>query len=135
MTIPPLSLQGFPFPKTVRLRTGAEFKSIYNQRCKASDGTLLVFASASITGQTRIGLSVSRKLGNAVVRNRLKRLLREAFRLSRTELPTGIDLIAIPQGVARAGLSAYRQSLVRLAQKLHLRMTAAAPKNDPETSP
>ncbi len=134
MTIPPAPIRGWTFPKSVRLRASSEFKSVYNQRCKASDGTLLLFASPSVAGRTRIGLSVSRKLGNAVVRNRLKRLLREAFRLSRPDLPTGIDLIAIPQGAVRASLPHYRQSLVRLAQKLHRRMQSAGPSRDPEPS-
>lgn len=134
MTASAPSPNGFLFPKTARLRRSVEFKAVYDQKCKASDGVLLVFAKPSAGTATRIGLSVSRKLGNAVVRNRLKRLLREAFRLSRGELPPGLDLIAIPQGAARAGLLPYRQSLVRLAQKLHRRMTAPAPKPEQEPS-
>ncbi len=129
-----ISPQSFAFPKAMRLRQSVEFKAVYDKRCKASDGVLLVFAAAKKGDDTRIGLSVSRKLGNAVVRNRLKRLLREAFRLSRSEIPRGMNLIAIPQGAARAGLVPYRQSLVRLAQKLHRRLTAAETKPAEEPS-
>jgi ribonuclease P protein component len=134
MTDQPLPDPRYPFPKTVRLRSSREFKAVYERRCKASDGVLLVFAAVSPSNRTRIGLSVSRKLGNAVVRNRLKRLLREAFRLSRAELPQNLDLVVIPQGALRAGLMPYRQSLVRLAQKLHRRIHAAPP-TDAEPQP
>lgn len=117
------------FPKVARVRTTGEFKTIYERRCKASDGTLLVFVASNSLGKTRLGLSVSRKFGNAVMRNRLKRLVREAFRLSRDELPAGIDLVVIPQGPLRSGIEIYRESLVRLARKLHRRLMAAA--NEP----
>ncbi len=132
MTNLPQPIDRFSFPKAARLRNSPEFKAVYNQRCKASDGVLLVFAAASKSSRARIGLSVSRKLGNAVVRNRLKRLLREAFRLSQADLPPNLDLIAIPQGTARAGLLPYRQSLLRLAQKLHRRINANPPQSEPE---
>ena len=46
-------------------------------------------------GVTRLGLSVLRRVGNATVRNRWKRLLREAFRLSREKLPAGLDLVVV----------------------------------------
>lgn len=128
-----ISPQSFAFPKSMRLRKSIQFKAVYDKRCKASDGLLLVFAAAN-GDDTQMGLSVSRKLGNAVVRNRLKRLLREAFRLSRSEIPRGMSLIAIPQGAARAGLVPYRQSLVRLAQKLHRRLTAVESKPAEESS-
>lgn len=55
-------------------------------------------------------------------RNRLKRLLREAFRLSQHELPTGLDLILIPRQNAGAGLDDFRRSLVQLARRLAKRL-------------
>jgi ribonuclease P protein component len=71
---------------------------------------------------SRIGLSVSREVGGAVVRNRWKRLLREAFRLSRERLPTGLDFIAIPRPDAKPELNALAKSLVDLSWRLSKRL-------------
>ena len=66
-------------------------------------------------GGTRLGLAVSRRAGNAVVRNRIKRVLREAFRLDREDLPPGLDVIVIPLDPARArDFHLARASLVGL---------------------
>ncbi len=107
-----------PFPKSAHLRSEADFERIYARKCKAADGVLLVFADRNDLGVTRLGLSVSRKHGGAVVRNRLKRLLAEAFRLSQHEFPVGFDFIAIPLIAQCAKLSIYRTSLTKLAAKL-----------------
>ncbi len=79
---------------------------------------MLVFGAASGLPHPRIGLSVSRKVGSAVVRNRWKRLLREAFRLSRERLPDGIDLVVIPRQGVEPELGELMESLPRLAAKL-----------------
>ncbi|MBI1345355.1 ribonuclease P protein component [bacterium] len=115
------------FPKSSRLLTRADFEPVYRFRCKAGDGTLLVFALPNHRTSTRIGLSVSKKLGNAVVRNRLKRLLREAFRLTQFDLPTGLDLVLIPTAVDKASLVSYQQSLKRLSWKLDRRLQTPPP--------
>ena len=111
------------FPKSAHLRTPAEFRAVYAQRCKAGDDHLLIFARRNDLGQTRCGLSVSRKHhGIAVHRNRIKRLLREAFRQSRFELPVGVDLILIPRRDSGAGVDEYRQSIHHLAHRLGRRL-------------
>ncbi|HET6422919.1 MAG TPA: ribonuclease P protein component [Planctomycetaceae bacterium] len=113
------------FPKAARLRTSSEFKNVYDRRCKASDGTLLVFVNSNALGRTRLGLSVSRRFGPAIKRNRFKRLVREAFRLSQAELPIGVDLVVIPQGALRETMATYHESLLRLVRKLHRRLVAS----------
>ena len=61
-----------------------------------ADERIVVFGHANGLPHPRLGISASRRIGGAVVRNRWKRLLREAFRLTRPQLPEGIDLIVIP---------------------------------------
>src|SRR5687768_18528321 len=94
------------FSREMRIRKAAEFDRIYKTRIFAADDVLVINGAASGLPHARLGLSVSRKVGNAVVRNRWKRLIREAFRLSKADLPSGIDLIVRPQKDAVAELAA-----------------------------
>jgi len=104
------------FPQHVRLKTPAQFKAVYDRKRSVSDGTLVVYAAANGLAHPRVGLSVSRKVGNAVVRNRWKRLLREAFRLNRHALPAGLDFILIPRsGQTEPTLKVIVASLTKLA--------------------
>jgi len=112
-----------------RVKKPREFEAVYTARFKAADGVLLLFLRQNEQGRTRIGLSVSRKHGGAVVRNRLKRWLREAFRLEQHQLPAGIDLVAIPLDASRGSLAAYRSSLVSLTRRLIRRFDRAAAEN------
>lgn len=112
----------FQFPKNLHLRSAKQFDRVYHLRCRAGDDLLLIFAAGNDEKPTRIGLSVSKKHGNAVRRSRIKRLLREAFRLTRHELPAGLDLILIPRQGAELTLPALQQSLRRLTRRLEKRL-------------
>jgi len=106
------------FLAAYRIRRAADFRRAYQRRCTAADDLLLIFGYPNGLPHARLGLSVSRKVGGAVVRNRWKRLLREAFRLRRPRLPEGIDLIVVPRSEIEPALAALMESLVRLANRL-----------------
>jgi ribonuclease P protein component len=111
-----------PFRKHRHLRKPAEFARVYAQRCVARDRYLTLFAAANGRKYSRLGLSVSKRHGSAVIRNRIKRLFREAFRLGTHELPTGLDLVLIPEGARDAKLVELQASLLRATQKLAQRI-------------
>jgi ribonuclease P protein component len=104
------------FPPSRRLKTPAEFDRCYKRRRSASDTVLIVYACENALDHPRLGCSVSKKVGNAVVRNRYKRLFREAFRLAQHDLPP-VDLVLIPRPGGEPTLAAVRESLVKLARQ------------------
>ena len=105
------------FPQTRRLKTPAEFDRCYARKRSASDGVLIVYACENGLDHPRLGCSVSKKIGNAVVRNRYKRLFREAFRLMQFDLPIGVDLVVIPRSGPEPTQDAVKASLVKLARQ------------------
>lgn len=118
-----MSAQGFP--AKYRILRNADFRRAYGKRCSAADGELLVFGHENGLPHPRLGLSVSKRLGNAVVRNRWKRVLREAFRINRPKLPVGLDLVVVPRETGKAELDRAVRSLCRLAEKLARKIGSA----------
>jgi len=80
-------------PKSQRLTSHQQFKSVLDRGRRAGDGLLTLYVAPNERGHARLGVSVGRSSGNAVVRNRLKRLLREAFRHSLDRIPPGFDYV------------------------------------------
>ena len=70
------------YPSERRLRSKLDFDRVFHSQAYAADDVLVVRGCRSENGKTRLGLSVSRKVGNAVARNRARRRLREAVRLA-----------------------------------------------------
>lgn len=109
---------GQRFPKQLRLRKQAEFDRVFRQRVYARNDVLKILVVANELPYSRLGLSVSRQMGTAVVRNRWKRMIREAFRLSRESLPSGLDIVVIPQtGAFPPTLHELMAMLQRLVNK------------------
>lgn len=110
------------FRQHEHLRRHADFARVYARRCRASDERLLVFACENELPYSRLGLSVSRRVGGAVVRNYWKRLLREAFRRQRARLPQRVDLVVVAQPGVDPCLPKLSASLLRLAKKAAARL-------------
>ncbi len=98
-----------------RMIRKGDFERAFEARCTASDRLLVLYVLPNDLDHPRIGLAVGRRHGNAVQRNRLRRLLREAFRLEQHNLPAGFDYLLVPRGGGKATLEGCRQSLVQLA--------------------
>jgi len=110
------------FPRAARLRTRDEFQRVFQLRCSVADPWLIVYGARNGQRFSRIGLSVSRKVGGAVERNGWKRRLREVFRQAKTQLPPGFDFIVIPRGPKRPEFQELRPSLLKLAQRVVRRL-------------
>ncbi|MBM4005582.1 MAG: ribonuclease P protein component [Planctomycetes bacterium] len=117
------------FGKEKRVRLQRDFRRVYAAKHYAADDTLVINGCENQlpTGSTRLGLSVSRAVGNATIRNRWKRWIREAFRLAYGELPCGFDFVVRPKRGANGGFAAIRSSLPRLTQRVARRIRKAAP--------
>jgi ribonuclease P protein component len=110
------------FRKHEHLLTPAQFQAVYDRRRSVSDSGMILYARENDFAYARIGFSVSKKYGGAVQRNRLRRLYREAFRLSKEALPTGLDLVLIPRTQQEPTLEDVRKSLVKLIKQVHKKM-------------
>ncbi len=83
------------FRKDQRLRTNEQFKSVLDRNCCVRNSDLLLFTAENDCKYPRLGVSVSKDCGNAVVRNRLKRLIRESFRQNQHKIAQKYDYLVI----------------------------------------
>lgn len=85
------------FPKKLRLLRTTEFRRVYTQRQSVAKGPLVMYGSHQVyrLNHVRVGISVSRRVGNAVVRNQWKRKLREAFRNAKAEFFEDFDVVIV----------------------------------------
>jgi ribonuclease P protein component len=115
---------GYAFRPAEHLRRQSDFERTYNRRKSASDRWLVIYGCENGLAFLRLGMSVSRKVGSAVERNRLRRLYREAFRLTRQEMPTGMDLILIPRRTGVPSLDELKVSLPGLVKSVAAKLSA-----------
>ena len=87
----------FRFRREMRLLRPAEFDRVFREGRSASGRNVTVHVVANELGRARLGMAVVRAVGGAVARNRIRRLIREAFRLRQHDLPAGCDIVAVPR--------------------------------------
>lgn len=81
------------------IRDPRDFRRAFDRRKPASDQLMIVYAAENGLDCCRLGISIGKKkVKRAVDRNRIKRLVREAFRLGKSEIPKGVDLVVVPRG-------------------------------------
>ena len=120
----PLPATGLPargklFPREVRLVRRGEFDAVYRAGKRRSSSHFTVFFRANELPQSRFGFSIKKALGGAVVRNRIRRRLREVVRCHRLEIPAGWDIVIHPKSsVARAPFAALTADLLRLLKSV-----------------
>ena len=107
------------FPRDVRLVRRSEFDAVYRAGKRRSSSHFTVFLRANELPLSRFGFSIKKALGGAVLRNRMRRRLRELVRCHRQEISAGWDIVIHPKGsVAQTPLAALTQDLLRLLKDL-----------------
>lgn len=104
-------------PARCRLRHATEYRRVFRRRSSVADSVLVVYACPNQLPYSRLGLTVSRKIGGAVCRNRWKRLVREAFRRHRGQMPPGLDLVVLPRKGVVPEYEKVVASLLRLVDR------------------
>ena len=103
------------FPKKLRLLRRTEFRRVYEEGKRRSAPLCTVFFRANGLPHSRLGLTATRAAGNAVLRNRLKRRVREVFRLNQSLIPPGWDIVVNPRReAAREAFGTLSRELMRL---------------------
>jgi ribonuclease P protein component len=118
-----------------RLKDPKDFRRAFDRRRSNADDNMVVYAVENGREHSRLGISLSRKKVRAAhARNRLKRLVREAFRLSKSDLPAGIDLIVLPRR-QNVTFDAVQQSLIALSRSIARRLNLKAQSPTLKTPP
>lgn len=102
----------YKFPQEFRLKKSEEFRTVIEKGKKRVFPNFVVFFLPNGLNHLRLGITVSKSIGKAHVRNRIKRLLREYFRLNQYEYRRGVDIVVIARkGAGEAKFSAVKQEL------------------------
>ena len=113
---------GQTLPASHRLRHRSEFKRVQERGQRHAASALVLLVLPNTLGHRRLGVTVSSKVGNSVVRSKIKRWLREIFRKRRALLPPSVDVVLIARtGAATASLQALGRDFEKAAEQARRR--------------
>lgn len=110
------------FRALLRLRHNREFQRVFQRKRSVSNPWLVLYGCENGLPYSRIGLTVSRRYGNAVSRQRWKRWVREAFRQQRADFPPGMDIVVLPRIGEPTNYAQIAGGFTQLVQKLACRL-------------
>ena len=105
--------------KTQSLKRNIDFMNLYKNGRSFANRYLVMFVLENELEKNRLGISVSKKVGNSVVRNRITRLISESYRLSEEHFKDGIDIVIVARTTARGTTYGEIESAVKHLGKLH----------------
>ncbi|MBS4534948.1 ribonuclease P protein component [Clostridium sp. D2Q-14] len=107
--------------KILKLRNNRDFSKVYDKGKSIANKYLVMFYIENELDYNRVGFSTTKKLGNAVIRNRVKRLIKESYRLNNDKLINGYDIIFLAR--VRANNASYKEiekSIINLLKRSKL---------------
>ena len=104
-----------------RLKKNEDFRRVYQKKRSMANKLLIIYILKNKYGYNRVGFTVSKKVGKSVIRNRVKRLLRESYRLNEEKILQGYDIIFIARNTAsKAPYKEIENAMMHLFRKMKL---------------
>ena len=104
-----------------KLKKNEEFRQVYSKGKSMANKLLIIYISNNNTNEVRVGFTVSKKVGNSVVRSRVKRLMKESFRLSIEKIKKGFDIVFVARATAKnASYKEVDSAMLHLLKKMKL---------------
>ena len=113
-----------------RITSAAEFANVFARRARRDLGWIIVHAAPNELGRTRLGLSIGTRVGKAVRRVRVKRMIREAFRLIRADIAPGMDIVVSARSHPDRPLTDYKQAIGEETKKLAIQFKLPNPRSE-----
>src|SRR6266550_6762033 len=104
----------YRFPASHRIKSRTDFRAVFDEGKKQSRGPLVAYAKPNRLTHPRLGIAIPKHVGIAARRNRIKRLLRESFRLMQHDLPAGYDLVIVVRPHEPLILAEYQKLMTSL---------------------